>query len=339
MRSIYRALFEVKIRHNYYNSGYSEDFKIEPTIECYKLLQKYHLLFRQNNCGFVLKYKVLLDANYNPASPEKPFVSINEYTNLSFKLKLKNSKFSNFTDLTALSGVSEKTVFYYDNIDLHNNASLNELVIPVKPSVFNFEFTSKKNEAQLIISDSYRQEVYKKILKETGPGSGFFKEQINLKGYDKGKYFFQVKSADIEEEIYIDNELISENCFGIINIISDSSHSFNYAKGHNYEIEFCRKSVQWKYYVVCKNDYPGLQIVDNAISPQYFFKEVIPKPDDNIRIFKSVSIPIEEETPEPLPFSEIPKKELQLRNDTNILIENLPNPTIDNPDAEIYIYI
>ncbi|HED05073.1 MAG TPA: hypothetical protein ENI61_00130, partial [Ignavibacteria bacterium] len=49
----YEKLFEVKFSHNFYLNSISEDFKVEPSSRCSRLLKNYRIIPRKIESGFI----------------------------------------------------------------------------------------------------------------------------------------------------------------------------------------------------------------------------------------------------------------------------------------------
>ena len=87
----YKQLFELSIFHEYYRDNLCGDFVVEPTIKCGKILRNHHLIVKNKVNGIV----VVAPVN----SENQPEFELADHLKLTFKLKLKNQNFLDFTDI------------------------------------------------------------------------------------------------------------------------------------------------------------------------------------------------------------------------------------------------
>ena len=122
----YSLLFEVHIFHNFFlNNGetvyenmpsaeklkmirkydFSNFISVQPSIATATILKNYNLLFKKSNTGFKIFTKV------NPVDKTDPFIKIPTDLELIFTLKITDSQFENYTDLS----FSPKQLYYLSN--------------------------------------------------------------------------------------------------------------------------------------------------------------------------------------------------------------------------------
>ena len=87
----YKKLFELSIFHEYYRDNICPDFVVEPTIKCSKILRGHHLIVKNKVNGIVVVAPV--------DSGNKPEFELADNLQLTFKLKLKNKNFLDFTEI------------------------------------------------------------------------------------------------------------------------------------------------------------------------------------------------------------------------------------------------
>lgn len=345
MKAVYKQLIEIKVTHDYYDSGNCSDFLFEPTNACVKLLKRNHIYFKQTLYGFMLIYQPSLGEDGKPIKPYNPYIPIDSSLALDFKIILKNKFFDNFTNLPQMSLSGDRDILFFNNNLIDDSEPLNTEVVKLRPEVFERSFTSLTssfatieidNSAGDVVCDEVSAAIDENTDSLTGKKTYSFKSRIDTSGLDLDLYTLKISVANINEKFYPCKSLIKDNAFGIVRILCDSSNGFDFEKGKTFNIAFSRKSVQWKYYIVCNNSYSKLKILENSKTPQVYFEEVFPAPSDKIKLFKSVT---SGKVDQPLPFSESPKKGIQLLNDTTVLVENLPNPSINDPNGEKYIYV
>ena len=94
----YTELYSIKLTHNYYVSGYSNDFDVIPTQECFQNLKRFGFLFRKMDSGLKVYYpKVIMPEN--PDHVDLPLINFDSPARFTFYLQLKNPSFQNFTIL------------------------------------------------------------------------------------------------------------------------------------------------------------------------------------------------------------------------------------------------
>ncbi|NEP05360.1 MAG: hypothetical protein F6K34_11355, partial [Okeania sp. SIO4D6] len=81
----------MSIFHEYYRDNICPDFLVEPTIKCSKILSGHRLIVKNKVNGIVVVAPV--------DSENKPEFELAENLQLTFKLKLKNKNFIDFTEI------------------------------------------------------------------------------------------------------------------------------------------------------------------------------------------------------------------------------------------------
>ena len=121
MQIVYRKLFEVDIRHDYFmlpgvTEKYSTDYKvsnlfsIQPSPDTVRLMQDYKMIFRSTPSGFV----ILINAEFMNSATV--FVSSIDFLNelsFTFYWTLKDPYFLNFTNQRVLE--NKKKIYYFNN--------------------------------------------------------------------------------------------------------------------------------------------------------------------------------------------------------------------------------
>lgn len=132
MDLLYKKLFEVVVRHDYYlkelsgtTSVWSEDYNIHddldfiPTMECKKRLKDYQMVLKPCPCGFNLYARALKTENLDEFSS---FIYIPSDLKLTFLIRRKNPFFSNFTNLRLTE--EGKQLYYFNNLTGHKVGSI-----------------------------------------------------------------------------------------------------------------------------------------------------------------------------------------------------------------------
>jgi hypothetical protein len=121
MRSLYRKLLEVEIRHDYfllpgpvekYPAGYdiSSVMDIAPSAQASKLMRDHKMVFRRTATGFI----IYIQAEFiSTAIGFASLVDIDPGISLSFYWSLKDNRFINFTNHRLRE--EEKRIYYFSN--------------------------------------------------------------------------------------------------------------------------------------------------------------------------------------------------------------------------------
>lgn len=87
----YQSLFSLRIFHEYYQSEICPDFIVEPTPDCWRLLQGHRLIIKNMDYGLRMIAPMV--------SPQQLLIPLPETTVFTFQLTLANSTFASFTEL------------------------------------------------------------------------------------------------------------------------------------------------------------------------------------------------------------------------------------------------
>lgn len=110
----YQTLFGLDIFHDYYQDKICSDFSLEPTPACYKILKGHRLILKNKING------IQVIARFNDQG--EPWIKIAEDVKFTFLLKLKNTKFVEFTDIAAQP--NSNSVYLFKNQNITENKSL-----------------------------------------------------------------------------------------------------------------------------------------------------------------------------------------------------------------------
>src|SRR4051794_22456034 len=85
---MFNRLFSISCNHQYFANGQCSNLQIEPTNECQTLLNRYHLLYKQEDINV---YSVLVQQLNNEVKPPVPPSA------LTFYIFISNYAFYNYT--------------------------------------------------------------------------------------------------------------------------------------------------------------------------------------------------------------------------------------------------
>lgn len=337
----YNILFGFEVLHNFYDSGFSNDIAIQPTTAtAQKIAGVRHLLKRKNNQPILL-----FEATDNQRTPLIPFTGD---TRLVFTGQLTNSYFSNFTNLPAKHG---HQVYVFDNL---NGTILQQTPATIKPQVFAFEFTTTRVNATLEITDRQGNTVLNEALHNSEKK---FSKNLKLYGTE-GLHRFTVTTTqgiEVDEQIYISNELTQNKPWCVIEIFQQGGTQFNYSTETIYQLQFVASQKPWQYILYLSKDYLNasfnLEDKENYGTPHShpYTKIDFVETSGNQTYEKGQMVSFTSGTlngnnvnPQLIPFYEKAKKQLQLtinKNGTETILSPLPIPSALSPNQEVYITI
>ena len=364
MAVFFEKLFNMNIKHDFFEDGIGRDIKILPTQECIQLIRGGRMLFKDTDSGFKVLYKAT-DSNTGGGTPLVDLASDVKFT---FALYLSNAaEFLNITDLDAGSvSYSKGKILHFKNNG--TNSSLDYSIIDLlKPQLFTYEFpiiaadptshvgtldvTDKNGSSVTMPGQNGLPDVTFPITPITPDENGVYTQPIDFRFLPKGKYTFKYSDnthAVQTQEIYIDSELAGKQIFGLLEV--DYLAANLYSSPEEYNMAFTRNETQWKFFVVVKTpddvteiDLDDLEIKDESNDPsagnpydKYDFTNI---GSTTVNGFKTAILTSDQTD---IPFFEIAKLRLELEHDGDTLIKNLPNPPRDGPSgpqAEIFVYI
>jgi hypothetical protein len=140
LRRKFLPVFSVQLMHPYYTDGRCPDFDIEPTQPTQRLLTNARCLLKAMSNG-IRVLRAVTDEHV-------PLIALPPNTTLTFCLRLLNSDFPLFTDLTAIPQTTPPLSIQVDvsrgeamiQIDFNDSIPLT----PTEPYVFDITFTAKQ---------------------------------------------------------------------------------------------------------------------------------------------------------------------------------------------------
>lgn len=350
----YQRLFNTKIVHNFYEHSVSKkDLAVVPTVSTGIAMKNSNMLFRNDEGGFRVLYKADEDGD--------PFIDFRN-VRLTFTLQLLNvNEFLNFTNLD--DGSKEYAagkILYFNNIGSITTSVLDySLIDYLRPVTFTYTFpmTAKTTPnpvdlGNIIIKDQAGNVVTPDYPASTGitaDENGNYKYPIDFTKLPKGLYKFETWTTNRPthkfERIYIDNEMVTQGVFGIVDIMAKNAKDSSYPAlpdYRTYQMQFVRRTTQWKYIVVLKS--PGvnpvppplvpivIDIEDVAVQSPYgelFFNDAIDGEVNGLpaKIITSVSTTI--------PYYEVPKRGLSIIKDgADTVLTDIPGPPLGVVSAE-----
>lgn len=343
MNRTFQQILNLTLSHYYYTSGYTSDFVIKPTATTKQILKKHRLLFRTTKHGFFIGCD-------NRTMVMLPQI-LSERT-LSFTLTLKNKDFMNFTGELPLRA-GGKDIYYvrgFQNIVEQEGIE----ALPLCPPVFTHTFTATGDETILQVQDSGGNILQEKTF--DGVVDQQLSTLINLEDYRPGLYSFTVIGGD-SKNVYITNKSLGNGIFGLLEITLPVLDAGTFDpvtyEAYQYQYQFEAKSSIWEYHLLFNNDYTETGNYNYTFEINYnpppeeagnsFVEQSDPPSDYGVgghSIFRSTS---------PVTYQETSKPGIELNinyndisdptNNTTTTLNDLPGPSVGNPESKVYLTI
>lgn len=354
---MYLTLFNINTLHNYYKSGICKKLAFTPTADCLKNIKNHKLIFRHSESGFKVAYKSIDESGTPLIDPAG-----NLFT---FAITLKDTnELLNITNLNLdAKEYTAKKIIYFTNNPVGNKTITHKFIDDIKPQIFNYKFPFKANNpssdvANIEILNMEGANILGPFASIKPEKDNCYYYKIDLSTYPSGKYTFRVSDTtndQIDELIYINNELSKQSIFGLLEI------EYNNNALDEYNLSLIRQESFWKYLIINKSgsidlDSFNLKILDSGNENPAPYKKRYDfikgdEPDPNIRIngFDTVIFTSKNKIPfyeESLLNIELLKTDRGGRSSTEgiSLIKHLPNPKPSgiinkNSESEIYVFI
>ena len=321
MNRTFEKILNLTLQHEYYTSGFSNDFVIVPTAATKQLLKKHNLIFRNTTHGFFISCDNVTMATLSLILSEKT---------LHFILELKNNNFINFTALPPRPSGKHS---YYLRCPQEGEVQEPIEAVSVCPPIFTYTFPAAGDTTSLQIEDS-EGNVHIEETIAGSPGQQL-NTSINLWGYKSGLYRFIVEGQP-DENIYITDELPNTNSFGFAEITLPIG--FDPQTSGTYQFQFNARTSVWEYHFLFSKSYQDHSFnIEDTLEGEIFTEtEAPPNYDEGSQsTFASQN---------PILYQEGAKRGLQLvvtnpQSQSNTLIDHLPNPSVSNAESKVYLTI
>jgi hypothetical protein len=268
-----------------------------------------------------------------------PLLPITSNERFRFVMKLNSPGFLTFTDLAVPVKNNKAEVYYFTN---GVGSVLTPAVIELRPKIFLYQFNNAGAVDELRVVDPDNNVLSELTTEISGAGPDY-EVSLDLSNYPDGKYTLKVYDGSNNlldsKAIYFDNQLNAGGIFGIIEITKNNNTT------QAFRIEYAKSTAVWKYFVVVRdgNDPEDYSIDDqgNAVpftaqnpsaSDQMTINALLNNlPDGEVVLFVGQS---------PIPYTELKRKDIQLIKDpSTIVINHLPNPSVQKPSPDIFVYV
>jgi len=330
--SIFKPLFKINIKHNYYPEGKTEDFKVIPTYETVQLLQNHGMLFRNIGSGFLVLAEVEETAPDVFALRQIPALS----HHFQFMLIQQKPKFLNYTDLP-FSGHRE-SIYYFSN--LHSNQiDEDKLLYPDGAFVTEDEqmkletgfYRFQKNEtstllnAKLVFPDLGIEEE-----RQVVNYNNQFEVEFDLSDFPSGRAELWIDDV-LEDSFYSLNQRNKGKIFGLVDIFYSPEVPLNYRftdEGgtltyQEYKLSFKNRSTFWKYIVVNRSSINQEDLGVKHASYTFSQDMATSYPDNYVILTSNQVIPLTKERNDTFALQK------NVNSSGRDLLSPLPNPGIE----------
>lgn len=328
----YKALFAVQFTHTFYTSGLCPDVEIVPTAECAGLIRAFGLRYLSSSSGGQLYAKVRMVAGIDILQNPLP-----EGTRLSFLLRLKNTRFENFSNLNLLKPAGNH--YYFNN--LANNLAADAAPLLVSDTASktvgdkdqlafvsgSFAFSDSSTAATQLGKLEFvdRAEVEEQAVKNS---NNVFNHNFNLQKHETGRTRFLIDGTEMAS-FYSIRPGEHAGLFGLVEIFYRASlpaayqfqNADNSVATKTYRVPFTARQTKWRY-IISRKFNPAISSVTvgktNGSAINFSLLGGTPAgtfiaTSDNL-----------------LPFSEAPITGIRLSDNTNkVIVANLPNPPLN----------
>ena len=363
---LYSRLFQLELKHDFYNDTYARGLHLRPDSDTQQLLKNARMLFKVIPRGILTFYRAADDTATPPA-----LVPLTTAPRMVFGLFADNpSEFVNITDLdisaSSLRYTGNKLLYFTnDPASPSTNpgspeALTYDLLDGIETHLFTFNFGLAGNPATVQFRLEDRSGTPVPAGKDTDGndlpttlvlnriGADAYAQSVDLRQRTGGRYDLVVLDNTgttelLRRRIYVNNELKSQNPLGIVEVSYQLANLYN---GTKYmEVNFRSRSTTWRYLIVNQSgqiNLPTLSLVDNSGGGLGFTAQ----PNTTVNevataVFSSDSA---------LPFRERTLLNLELRDSGSVVIAHLPNATplgvvVDPgllgtpPESEIYVFV
>jgi hypothetical protein len=333
MMTQFIPLFTLGFTHPYYTAD-CQDFDFVLARSTAETMKDGKLLAK------VLRGKLVL--LFEADAAKAPLLTMTG-TTLRIGLRLVNPWFGNVTDFNLGFGPSKPL---YRNLTAP--ASLNPaLPVTLVGDIFSHALSNASRPVTVILKDAASQN---RTIETITSAADRPVISFDLTGGTAGLYSVEevYTASSVSKNYYADPEFQGQGIFGIVEIKIDAGF---YTAAPNFKIVFTAKQEPLKYYLVAKNyspaDFNMLSISDQGFGEEgrteitftkvasgSFTNAEIPlallnEGGAQVVLFKSATID----------RSEKPRRKIQLRKTTDVLITHLPQPGAEKPNSDLIIHV
>lgn len=339
MRTTYKPLVRVRLRHSFYTDGRSVgDFSVEPASATRTVLEQTGSIFRVLQDGFAV-YAEVVPGSDPPVLLRPPGA---DPVRLVFLLSSVNSRFEQMTALPKHRPAG--TVFHLTNLRQDNdqgrlylgdrsaNARIGPAVVLVTSALFTYPVAGPATGLTLSLADMFGnapRPVPYDLSAATQAGSELRANLAAVPALSAGRYTLS-DSAGGSVDLYYDPRLRGRNPVGLIELFGTTlpltgngpdlvPEDYRFVAGDkikakDYYVQFDRLQTVWRYNVIKRYDANAVPLDELSVDGPVAFTA-------SVQVDRAVFT-----SSEPLALVEQPH-DVQLKH-AETLIRKLPNPTI-----------
>ncbi|TND09733.1 MAG: hypothetical protein FD123_857 [Bacteroidetes bacterium] len=340
MQFQFSPLLRLNLLHGFYTDGLCTDFTIKVAKETAQLLARHQMIYRQN----VSRLSVLFRSESEDVLTT-PAVPLSTGDALTFVMQLNRGEFYNFTNELPARG---KTFLYtndfaYDSDLLNNELSRYEVTI----TGLAIAYTVPKDKTLFVeLQNAAGVKQYSGIHSASSEGDREF--TIELPAGTTGLFTLHI-SGDLNpdpENFFVEPQLLFNRPFGLIRIVNQAPDLLTYDGNRDYSISFTPKESTWNYYLVVNGSFdPDLLEVEDkstmVVADKIPFEKVpdlsgddipaqITSDSSKVRLYRSTN---------PLEYRQKPRAMISLLKNGSVIINDLPNPDVSKPNANMFLYV
>lgn len=334
MITVFERLFGLGVTHAFYD-GSCRDFAFTIPADTARLLARGRLIARAIDDELVVAY----ETNGTGTEPRVDLTG----ERLRFGLQLTNPYFPHFTVLPVLPAGAVRV---YQNAGITSVLAAPEALM-LTPAVFSFPITrATRPVTATVIRDGVTLRT--DALPDARPNATF-----DLRGLEPGRFVVQERFAgggSQSTDCYLDPESQQSGVFAIVEIKITPGF---YTSAPALRIDFAAKQETLKYYVVVSNysnpDFAALTVEDGGFTEDARTEiefdriaaadfdedaeipvEVLTASGGRVVLFKSKAV---------VPRRLAGSRKLQLKKNTDTLIEHLPQPGSANATSDLVVHL
>ncbi len=185
----YQIVFTVDILHDYYSSGICPDFEVLPSPDTASFLRAHGMLCKFTGSRLTVLIRVGAD--------EKPHSPLSISARMKFYLKLNNSHFNNFTNLTYQPFTSHR--YYFSNVHQTKTGSTLYLTSKILP------YSSSSDYSVGSFAANASGEVFEAIKSSGGGNVHGLGQQAYWLNRDKVQYVSETDLLEFSPYVYLFN--------------------------------------------------------------------------------------------------------------------------------------
>ena len=334
MKTEYKKLFELRLKHSFYSDGKSQDFDILPSEETKTMLKNLRLLLRIDSDGATVYYQSIVGSS----------AAFIDFSNRVFRfgLMLKNLYFSNITNLPA------------------QNSNINNYIAPpsgggfeldtdsvLKATIFSYNIQSATRPLNVKLKKgaSVKQTTVIQDITENAC-------RIDMTGFADGSYKIIEETTDVmhtqlaSTNIKLNNavttvltkDFLGRSIHSVVEITASAT-----PVASPYTVSFTASKSAWEYYLILNKTNSDVFTIQDEGDAHLNFGAAASVPVPTLA--SKISIPADSKiwkivSSATVPFSDNPKTRLKLiRNGDSGNPIYLGNPTATSLKTELFVYL